>query len=97
MFGREATEEMEITAFDPSRLIELLSQSCGAEYRFAFRFTPEDGGTRVEMEFRTRAVSLLAKLMAPMYWFMKGMMKKCLVNDLVGIKKSVEGTSAVAR
>src|SRR3954451_3348037 len=47
MFGRPCTEEMEITAFDPGRSIEIGNHSCGVELRTRFRFVPDGNGTRV--------------------------------------------------
>jgi hypothetical protein len=90
MFGKDCTEEMQVTAFDPGRGYEVTCQSCGAEYRTVFRFTPEGSGTRVDAEFRTRALSLMAKLMVPLGWLMVGMMKKCVDQDLEDLKKVAE-------
>src|SRR5712691_8309653 len=59
MFGREATEGMEFVAFDPPRQFELRAISCGAEYRTIHRFTPAGSGTRIDLEFRVKALSLL--------------------------------------
>src|SRR5580658_1727792 len=86
MFGKECTEEMQITAFDAGQSYEVTCRSCGAEYRTAFHFTPENGGTRVEAHFHTRALSLMANLMVPLGWLMIGMMKKCVNKDMEELK-----------
>jgi hypothetical protein len=96
MFGKDCTEEMQITAFDPERSYEVLCQSCGAEYRTVFRFTPNVAGTRVDVEFGTRALSFFAKVMKPMGFLMKGMMKKCIDQDLEDLKKAIETAPAPA-
>jgi len=90
MFGKDCTEEMQITAFDPGRSYEITCHSCGAEYRTIFHFAQDGDGTRVDAEFSTRATSFWAKLMAPLGWMMKGMMKKCLQQDLDDLQKVAE-------
>src|SRR5262245_45662259 len=57
MFGKEATEEMTVTAFEPPHRVEHMANSCGAEYRSVFRFMAVEGGTRMDVEFNVRAVS----------------------------------------
>ncbi len=51
MLKREATEEMELTAFDPPRGYTLRASSCGAEYTSVFGFRAEGAGTLVELSF----------------------------------------------
>ena len=94
MFGKEATEEMTIVAFDPPRSYEFSAQSCGSAYRTTFRFTPEAGGTRIDFEFHARAVSFVAKLFTPLFWLMKGMLRKCVDKDIEDLKKAAEATAA---
>jgi hypothetical protein len=91
MFGKECTEEMEITGFNPGHSYEISCHSCGAEYRTIFHFSPDGDGTRVDAEFSTRARNFWAKFMAPLGWMMKGMMKKCLQQDLDDLQKVAEG------
>ncbi|MBK8178639.1 MAG: SRPBCC family protein [Planctomycetes bacterium] len=73
MFGREATEEMEVTSFDPPRSYAVGCESCGARYRSEFRFTPQDGGTEIRMEFAAEPLTAMAKVMG---FLMRPMMKK---------------------
>src|SRR5947207_3024846 len=70
MFGRECTEEMQITAFDLGRGYEITSHACGAEFRSSFSFTANCHGTGVDVEVETRALSLFAKLLKPLAWLM---------------------------
>jgi hypothetical protein len=93
MFGKEAPEEMELATFDPGKSYELPGQSCGAEYRSTFRFVPDGGGTRLELEFHARAVTFFAKLMTPLSWLMKGMIKKCIEQDMDDLKQAAEATA----
>jgi hypothetical protein len=90
MFGKDCTEELQITAYDPGHSYEMSAQSCGAEFRTIFHFVPDGAGTRVEVEFRPRAVSLFAKLMVPLTWLMTGSIKKCFDQDLEDLKQAAE-------
>jgi carbon monoxide dehydrogenase subunit G len=91
MMGKEATEEMEVTAFEAGRSYTLECDSCGCHYRTEVRVKPDGTGTLAEMELDTRAVSLLAKLMTPMEVLMRGTMRKHLEKDLDDVKRVVEG------
>lgn len=90
MFKREATEEMWITAFEPNRSYSVGGESCGCKFLTEFRFTPEGGGTRVDVEMRTLATTFFAKLMAPLGALMSGPMKKCFDQDLEDLKGALE-------
>ena len=91
MFGKEATEVMEFTVFDPPRSYTLVADSHGCHYMSTFRFTPEAGGTRVDFEFTGDAHSFGAKVMsAVMGPLMKGTMRKMLAKDLRELKRSAE-------
>jgi hypothetical protein len=94
MFGREATETMTVTAFEPDRLIELTAGSCGAEFRSRFTFAPNGSGTAVAFEMQTRAVSLLAKLMTPLAYLMVGTIRNCVRRDMEQIRQSLEADAA---
>lgn len=91
MFGKEATEVMEFTVFDPPRSYTLVADSHGCHYMSTFRFTPEAGGTRVDFEFTGDAHSFGAKVMsAVMGPLMKGTMRKMLAKDLRELKHAAE-------
>jgi hypothetical protein len=90
MFGREATEEMTFTLFEPPHRYRLEAVSCGAHFESTFRFVPIDGGTDVEFSMESRAVSFFAKLMKPLVYLMSGPMKKCLQADLDALKSAAE-------
>ena len=90
MFGREATEVMEVTAFDPPRAMSIGCENHGCRYRSDFRFEPRDGGTHVEMTFAAEPLSFMAKVMSVM---MRPMMKKIMAEcakDLDGIAAAAE-------
>lgn len=97
MFGKDAVETMEITAFDAPRGYSVGCGSCGARFDTDFRFTPESGGTRVDVAMTTVATSFFAKMMSPlMGWMMVGTMRKCFENDLADIKAVAEGKTPAA-
>lgn len=96
MFGKESTETMTVTAFAPNELVELTAGSCGAEFVSRFTFAADGAGTRVGVEVRARAVSLLAKLFAPLAFLMMGTIKKCVARDVAQLRASVEGAARAA-
>ena len=73
MFGREATEEMELTTFDRPRRYELFAESHGSRYETTFDLHPIPEGTELVMTFRATPLSFFAKLMGAV---MGGMMAK---------------------
>ena len=90
MFKREATEEMEITAFDPPRSYALGCVSHGCRYHTVMSFTRHDGGTDLEMNFQATPLTLFAKVMSVV---MSPMMKKLAETcgkDLDDVKAAVE-------
>ncbi len=94
MFGREATEEMEITAFDPPRGYSVGCESCGCRYHSAFRFTPNGAGTDVEMVFDAQPLTLAAKIMSfLMKPMIKSVLKEC-ARDLHDLKAAMEADAA---
>ena len=96
MFGREATEQMEITALEAPRRWSTGAQSHGCRYDTEFTLAPAAGGTEITMRFQGEPLNLFTKimglLMAPM---MKSMAKLCQ-KDLADLKASVEGTGPAA-
>ncbi len=91
MFGKDATEEMTVTGWEPGRSYTLGCTSCGVELASMVRVMPEGVGSRLSMRTEGRAVSLGAKLMSGvMSWMMSGVMRRCLAQDLADIKKAAE-------
>lgn len=90
MMGKEATEEMEITVFDPPSMYRVEGFSCGARWICDLKFSESAGGTLVEMEFSSRAETLMGKLMSPLGFLMKGAMRKCIEGDLNDLKAHIE-------
>ena len=83
MMGREATEEMEVTAFEPpsSYTVECLSH--GTHYVSVFTFEDAgEGETDVTVRFDAFPRSFLAKLLSPLGALMMGTVRKCTQGDL---------------
>jgi len=94
MFKREATEAMEVTAFDRGRSYTIGCTSCGCEYESTWRFLAEGGATQVEFEMGYRPVSFFAKAMSPLGRLMAPMMKKCFEKDFQALKAVAESGDA---
>ena len=94
MFGKECTETMTVTAFEPGKLVELSAGSCGAVFTTRFTFEPDGGKSRVVVAFRSKAVSLYAKLFTPLAFLMMGMMKKCIARDVAQVRAALEAAPA---
>ena len=90
MFGREATEEMEISVFQPNQSYEVVAASRGVEYHSIYTFTEHDGGTLVEMVFSGKPISFVAKLMTPLGYLFKGATQKALEDDMDALKAVCE-------
>ncbi len=92
IFGKTATETMEVTAIEPSRMIELSAESCGNRYRTVHTFEPNgDGETLVKLNMHCTPMTAGAKIMgAVMTPLMKGTMRKLLENDMADLKRACE-------
>lgn len=93
MFGREATETMEIAQSTRLKSYVATAGSHGCNYVTTITLTPVSGGTQLSFDFRGDATTFVAKVMsAIMAPFMGGLMRKCLNADLAGIKSAIEST-----
>ncbi len=96
VFKREATEEMEVTVFDPPSRYVLECESCGCRYHTEFTFTTVGTGTDVEMVFDAKPLTFFAKVMS---FLMRPMMKMCLKEtgkDLEDLRVALEQREASA-
>ena len=92
-YGKEATEEMEISELENNKYYKVLAESHGAKYETVLNFAEEGGGTKMEMIFTSNPQGLIAKIMSFMMGpIMKKTMIKCLEDDLESIKKYCECT-----
>jgi uncharacterized membrane protein len=90
LFGKEASEEMEFTRFEPPSICVVESDSCGAHWTSTYTFTPEGDRTRVDLSIRIDATSMAAKLMSPLTLLFGGSMKKMIQKDLDELKAVAE-------
>lgn len=90
MFGREATEEMEISAFTPNKSYEVVAHSRGVDYHTIYTFREHNGGTDVEMVFSGKPTTLLTRLMSPLGYLFKGATQKALEADMDALKRVAE-------
>ena len=95
MFGREATEEMWVTGFEPCRRFEARAESHGCRYHSVYEFAPEGPGrTRVTLTFGAEPVSFGAKLMAPVAKMFMGSLRKCVEQDFDDLERAATGAAA---
>lgn len=91
LFGKQATEDMWVTVFDPPNTYEVDAESHGTHYRSIYRFTDAPGEqTAVSLLFEGKAVSLLAKLMMPLGVLFKPSTEKAFRADLEQLKSVCE-------
>jgi hypothetical protein len=94
MFGKEATEEMEVTEFDDGRRYATAAESHGSKYFSEISVTPTDEGSRISMGFRGEPQSTFAKIMdATAGRLFMGATRKALAKDLADIGAAAEAAS----
>jgi len=93
MFGKEATEEMEITGFEEPRSYVVEAESHGTHYTSCYTFNEaDDDRTDVTVVFMGRPVTLLSKLMTPMWLLFKGATERALKQDMTDLKRYLESS-----
>jgi carbon monoxide dehydrogenase subunit G len=91
MMGREATETLEVKAFDRPRKYVVGCESCGCYFESEFNFVPSGNGTDVTLDVHTKALTLIAKIISPIGSLMTGKtMRKLLDGDLTDVKRVAE-------
>jgi uncharacterized protein YndB with AHSA1/START domain len=66
LMGRQATEQMVVTAVAPGVSFTVEAESDGVHYVSLFEFTPNNAGTTIRLTFGAEGGGLLAKIMAPL-------------------------------
>lgn len=92
MFGREATEHFEVTAYEPNRAVELfVDGSKGASrkgyYRFRYHLEPADGGTRLRLDGEIGGMGRIGEFLGKLFM---GTFKKAMAGDLQAMKRYLE-------
>ncbi len=91
MFGREATEVMEVTAIDPGRAYTVAADGRGARYRSTVSVTPAGEGSTLAMTFGAEPRGVVGKILAATIGrLFAGPTRKALRQDLDDIAKAVE-------
>ena len=90
MFGKEASETMEVTAFEPPLRYVLEARSHGSHYVSELRCEPEGEGTRFSMTFEATPLTFMAKVMSVLMRPMIKMMGKECLRDLQDIGRAAE-------
>lgn len=95
VLGRRATEQMEVTDFQPGRSLTLGATSCGVRFETLVRCTPEGARTRLSYDVATRPLTLGARLAGALTGpIMAATMRKQLTKDLQAIGAHLEGAAA---
>ncbi len=91
MFGREATEEMEVTAIDEGHSYVVEADSKGAHYRSVITVDAADEGTLLTMSFVGEPKGVAAKALAATLGRMfQGATRKAFEKDVADIAAAVE-------
>lgn len=94
LMKKESTEEMWVTGFEPPHRYTVEANSCGSLYQTLFSFKPDGQGTTVSWSFEATPQTLAAKIMSPVFGLLfKGMMKKCMLEDLEALREVAEARS----
>ncbi len=90
MYGREATEEMQVTEWEPPHAFTLEAHSHGAHYVTRHTLVPKDGGTQVSLEFDAMPKTLGARILAVLMRRMVKSVRVLLEKDLQEAKAAAE-------
>lgn len=99
MLGKEATEEMTISAAKDGEWFETTAYNCGSEYRSRMTVTPRSTagatagaeGSELTFSFQGTCLTWWAHLLSfAMGWMMVGSLKQCMAADLADLKGAAE-------
>ncbi|MCP4436070.1 MAG: hypothetical protein GY812_11355 [Actinomycetia bacterium] len=91
MFGKTATEDMEVTEYDEGRRYATEAESHGAKYFSEITVEPAADRSRLTMSFRGEPQSTMAKIMDfTVGRLMAGSTRKAIAADLVDIGAAAE-------
>lgn len=90
VLGKEATEEFEVTEFEPSTRYAVSCVSCGVRFGMRFAFRSQTPGTHIAMSVSTEPVTWFAKLMSPMAGIMLKQCAKGFEADIADLRKYCE-------
>jgi hypothetical protein len=85
-----------MTQFTATRIVQASPGRTFEAFTTTFRFTPENGGTRVDLELVVEPITTFAKLVSPLGKLMLGACMKQFEGDLDDMTAVAEGRSAVS-
>lgn len=95
MFGKEATEEMEVASVDPGRSYTVTARSGGANYTSVLGVEPRGQDSLLWMSFGAEPEGLLPKLLgATVGRLFEGTTKKMIEGDLADIAAAAESSGS---
>ena len=93
VMNQRATEELEVTAFDPPNAYAVGCENHGCRFHTEVRFTANGSGTDVDLSFEATPLSPMAKVMAGMMEPMIQSAAEALEGDLDDLKSHIESGS----
>lgn len=91
MFGKKATEVMEVTEFEEGVRYATSAESHGSKYYSEIRVDPADAGCRLSMNFRGEAQTTFAKIAdATIGRLFLGATRKAFAKDMADIGAAAE-------
>ena len=94
MFGKTATEEMEVTEYEEGKRYATFAESHGSKYYSEIQVAPTETGCQLSMGFRGEAQSRVAKIMdATLGRLFLGAARKALAKDLADIAVAAESAN----
>ena len=93
-FGKQATEELVITSFDPPQSYVVECESSGAHYRTEFLLIPDIAGTHLRIICDATPQTLLARLLLPIVNLTSDITSKCIESVLDDVKRIAEASAA---
>lgn len=94
MYGKEASEEMTITAVEPGRSYTAEAESNGMHYTTTWQFLPSDGGTEIVMTFGGEATNMLMTVLSKLTGWMSGSVGKMMQRDMADLAATAEARAA---
>ena len=93
MFGKKATEEMEVTKFEDGARYGTFAESHGSKYYSEISVTPTDSGSSLSMSFRGEPQTWVAKIAdATIARLFMGASRKAFAKDLADIAAAAESS-----
>ena len=91
MFGKEASEEMEVVAIEPGHSYTVAANSRGMDYTSVMSVEPSESGAALTMSFAAEPTGALSKVFASTIGRMfEGGTRKAIEQDLIDIAAAAE-------